>query len=136
MKPTAIELDWADGGYIFDIGPLDRVRALQEKCDAGPQLIAHRLESGFWKVDDFRETLLQGLIGGGKTAAEALALIRQYVDGIPAKEHILPARAVLLAYINGLPKGKAEKKTKRRRSKTKTSESASSPLTESTATAP
>src|SRR4051812_38085085 len=61
MRLTAVSIEWGGEEHTFDL-KLGQVRALQEKTSFGPALIAHRLQSGLWNVDDFRETLKQGLI--------------------------------------------------------------------------
>lgn len=114
MKQTKITLDWADGRYAFDL-PLKSLRALQEKTGAGPALVLMRLQSGQWQVDDYRETLFQGLIGGGMAPLQARKKIEAYCDGRPASECLLTAQAVLSAFIAGAPeekpgKGRATKK--------------------------
>ncbi len=68
------------------IGPMARRRSglglgelleLQEKCDAGPAQIVARLEGGTWRVQDLRETLRLGLIGGGMTPTDAMVKVRR-----------------------------------------------------------
>lgn len=109
MRLTAVELAWADNtdpGYTFDLGHLKQVRALQEKTGLGPPVILARLHGDQWKIDDYRETILQGLVGGGMEPIKAAALVKQYVDDRPAAESLLVAQGILMAYIVGLPQGK------------------------------
>lgn len=106
MRQTAITIEWADGEFTFDLR-LGEVRNLQEKTGLGPPLILHNLQNNQYKVDDFRETILQGLIGGGKSAEEARKLVKKWVDDRPAKESLLPAQMILMSWIVGAPKGKA-----------------------------
>jgi Phage tail tube protein, GTA-gp10 len=83
---------------------------LQEKCKAGPPEILDRLLSGRWKVEDIRETLRLGLVGGGAKPEEALALRARYVD-TRLQESALVAQAVLMAALVGVkddPVGKRE----------------------------
>jgi len=84
---------------LFRLG-LSQIRAIEERCDAGiPELLV-RLEPlvrgiqanltfrqllqgrmlGAWRIDDVREPLLQGLIGGGMGSTEAGVLIRAVFD--------------------------------------------------------
>jgi hypothetical protein len=107
MRLTAITFNWADGEYTFDL-KLGQVRALQEKTGLGPAVILARLQNGEWKVDDYRETLLQGLLGGGMAALEANKLIRLWVDDRPAHESLAPAQAILMAWIMGVPQPKKD----------------------------
>jgi hypothetical protein len=112
MRLTAIVLEWGGEEHTFDL-KLGQVRALQEKTGFGPALLAHRLQSGQWYVDDFRETLKQGLIcGEGKSPNEAEKLVKQFCDERPARESILPATAILLSWINGAPPPKKAKAPK------------------------
>lgn len=121
MRLTAITLPWADGEFIFDL-KLGQVRALQDKCGAGPGVILLRLQSGEYRVDDFRETILQGLLGGGMNVDEARKLVHLWVDERPAQESLLPARAILMAWIMGAPQETESVPTskKKRRRKTET----------------
>lgn len=96
----AIRLHWGAEEYAFDLG-LDQWRRIQDRCNAGPGEIYRRLivvamalqqgltlaqaaamgMIGDWRIDDMREVLLQGLIGGGLTEIEAGPIIRRLVDG-------------------------------------------------------
>jgi hypothetical protein len=107
MRLTAVTFDWADGEYTFDL-PLGPVRALQEKTGFGPAMLLYRIQSSQWKVDDYRETIFQGLIGGGMKPVDASKLVKVYVDERPAQESLLPAQAILSAFIVGCPSKKAE----------------------------
>lgn len=89
-----------DRPFRLSIGPL---RALQEKCDAGPMELLQRFASGSWRVDDLRETLLQGLKGGGMTDAEATRLIRSDFDDHPYVGFVPVAQAVVMAAVIGAP---------------------------------
>lgn len=95
-----ISFDWADGESTFRLG-VGELLELQEKCDAGPAQIVARLEDGTWRVQDLRETLRLGLIGGGMTPTDAMVKVRRYVDARPLMESVDPARAVLLAALLG-----------------------------------
>ena len=95
-----ITLLWGDGDRAFRLA-IGQLRELQDKCDAGPAEILGRLSNGTWRVDDIRETLRLGLIGGGTTPTDALVLTARYVDNRPLMENVMPAQAVLLAAIVG-----------------------------------
>jgi hypothetical protein len=111
VRLTAITLAWADADYTFDL-PLKQVRILQEITGVGPGVLLARLQTNNYKVDDFRETILQGLIGGGMGTLEASTLVKRYVDGRPACESLLPAQAVLMAWIMGAPRSEKKKRDK------------------------
>lgn len=67
----------AEQTFRLAIGEL---RELQECCKAGPFEIFRRMLTGTWLVDDIRETIRIGLIGGGMDAKSALGLTVRYVD--------------------------------------------------------
>lgn len=93
---------FADGEYEFRLS-LGQLIELQEKCDAGPPVILHRLHARQWEVNDVRETIRFGLIGGGMSSTQALKLVTQYVDTEPQWfEHSLVATAILAAALIGV----------------------------------
>ncbi len=100
-RDGSVTLTWADGAHRFRL-PIAQLRELQEKADAGPAFILSRLQSGQWLVDDIRETLRLGLVGGGMTPVDALKLVQRYVDERPLLESRQPAMAVLLAALVGV----------------------------------
>jgi hypothetical protein len=90
-----VTLAWADGEYTFRLA-IAQLRELQEKCDAGPLELYRRMFSGKWRLDDVRETIRLGLIGGGQVPpAAALKLVIRYVDDRPLMESVDVARVVL-----------------------------------------
>jgi hypothetical protein len=100
---TAITIPWADLEEVtFDL-PMGEVRHLQEKTGAGPPVILYRLLNDQWKVDDYRETILQGLLGAKMPVDQARKLVKKWVDDRPAKESLLTAQAILMAFIMGAP---------------------------------
>ena len=112
-----ISFVWGDGEHTFRLA-IGQLRELQDKCGAGPMEILSRLTSGTWRVDDLRETIRLGLIGGGKTPTDALILVARYVDAFPLVNSVAPAQAVLMAALVGVendPVGKPmAAKTKRK----------------------
>lgn len=108
-RDGSISLVWGDGEHRFRL-PIGQLRELQEKCAAGPAEIVERLTAGRWRVDDVRETIRLGLIGGGMAPGEAYTLTVRYVDERPWLENVAPAQAVLMAALVGVadePVGKA-----------------------------
>jgi hypothetical protein len=99
-RDGSVTFTWADGEHRFRLA-IAQLRELQEKCDAGPAFILGRLQSGRWLIDDIRETLRLGLIGGGAKPADAVKLVQRYVDERPLLESVQPAMAVLLAALIG-----------------------------------
>lgn len=102
MSGAILEIEWADDTHRFRLA-IGQLRELQEKCDAGPAEIFHRLTEQRWRVEDLRETIRLGLIGGGMTPAAALVKVRRYVEDRPLMESVPVARAVLLAALMGVP---------------------------------
>jgi hypothetical protein len=99
-----IDLIWGDGEQKFAL-PIGQLRELQNKCDAGPAKVLGRLGSTEWFIDDIRETIRLGLIGGGKTPAEAHMLVVRYIDERPGglMESRLVAQVALMKALVGDP---------------------------------
>lgn len=100
-RDASCTMDWADGTYVFRL-PYGQIAELQEKTGCGPQFLLSRLVDGTWKIDDLRETIRLGLIGGGTEPLKALHLVRAYVEGRPLLDSVLPARAILTAALVGV----------------------------------
>lgn len=104
--PGQITIPFGDGRHPFAL-PLGQVRELQEKTGGiGPLMLLRRIQGGSWLIDDLRETIRLGLIGGGMAPVEALKLVERYCDARPPAEYAPSAHAVLLAFINGVPESK------------------------------
>lgn len=82
---------WANGRDDFCLAAVASLLDLEDRCKAGLATIAARLESGNWYVNDLRDTIRIGLIGGGMSPDQA----QRVVD-----RHVVPPLApfVLLAY--------------------------------------
>lgn len=112
MGSTAdIELTWGDGTHLFSLRVL-QLSELQEKCAdrnpldgtfrlAGPAEIFARVVHGRWRVNDIRETIRLGLIGGGMKPAEAHALCVRYIDNRPWVENVEVAGNILSRALQG-----------------------------------
>lgn len=85
---------WANGEDVFCLSKVGLLLDLEDKCKAGFAVVMARLESGTWQLNDVRETIRLGLIGGGMAPEKAMEAIRRHVDGNP---HGL-AHSVLVAY--------------------------------------
>lgn len=105
----SISFEWADGTHIFRLAH-GQIRELQEKSNAGIIQIFTRIKDGAWYLDDLREVIRLGLIGGGKTPLDALALTVRYVDERPLLESVAPATAILMAALVGSPDDPVGKK--------------------------
>jgi hypothetical protein len=102
MRDARIELTIWDGDYEFRLG-WGEIAQLQEKCDAGPLVILHRLEHKLWRSEDIEATLRLGLIGAGRRPEDATKLIKEHVKTRPVGEYALAAHAVLAAAVYGAP---------------------------------
>lgn len=112
-RDASTTFGWADGTYKFRLG-LGQVRELQEKTDCGPYELLRRVDAGTWRVDDLRETIRLGLMGGGTKPDQARKLVERYC-GPPYGADVPPARAILFAAVVGAPDG--ERPGKRRAAK-------------------
>lgn len=91
-----IDLTWPGGEHHFALS-IDLLRALEDKCDAGPAWILARLSDGKWRVNDVTETIRLGLEGGGMEKTEARKLAKRHVEDAPLTEFVLTAQAILMA---------------------------------------
>jgi hypothetical protein len=112
-KPTRhaeLTIAWGDAEHTFRLG-IGQLRELQEKTDCGPMELLRRFLRGTWRLDDVRETLRLGLIGGGMEPIRALSSVARYVDDRPLAESVPPAQAVISVLLFGNeeddPTGKA-----------------------------
>jgi len=131
MQNGTIEMTWADGDRVFNVARIALLLELEEKCGAGLATVYGRLVGKAWTVNDVRETIRLGLIGGGLAPAAALALVKRYVDDGPQRigliENAMTALAIVQAAMLGVrddPVGK--KPTGRHRRETDVSAAPSS----------
>lgn len=101
-RDASVEFEWGDGVYKFRLR-LGEIRELQEKCDAGPLVLLRRCIAGDWKIDDIREPIRLGLIGGGCDPIKALNLLKRYFDDRALMENVEPALKILQAAVLGVP---------------------------------
>lgn len=94
------DMTWAGGKHDFGL-PLELMRALQDKCDAGPQWILMRLTSKQWLIDDVIQPIRLGLEGGGMEKEAARRLVQKFVEDRPLTLSVLTAQAVLMAALFG-----------------------------------
>lgn len=115
-----ITLAWGDHDHTFRLG-IAEWEKVQEKCDAGPSEILSRIAPvfaateagldvkqlitagylGTWRINDVREPLYRGLIGGGLEPTAAGRVIRELVDERPLMESVCMAYRVVLASVVG-----------------------------------
>jgi hypothetical protein len=98
---TEVRLDFAGERRSFNLSPIACLRRLQDACDAGPQYVLNRLFDGSWRMDDLRETIVQGLVGGGEDQRAAQALVEKWLDPEPKQQFLPIAQAVLMAWLTG-----------------------------------
>lgn len=127
-----IELPFADmqgagerGKYVFRLD-IERVRELQEKCDAGPQRIMRRLFDGSWLVDDVIQPVRLGLIGGGMSALDAARLTERYVPDGALTDHVGTAAQIIAACLSSSTVEPIKKKRRRKKTATPSTPEASS----------
>lgn len=105
-----IDITWAGGEHSFAL-KIEHLRALQEKCDAGPAHILARLATNQWLVDDVVQTIRLGLEGGGMDKAVARKIVKKHVEDEPLTLSVMTARAVLMSALYGAgddPVGESE----------------------------
>jgi hypothetical protein len=96
---------WANGEDAFCLAKTGLLLDLEVKCGSPLGVIFKRLATKEFGVNDVRETIRLGLIGGGMTPEKAMTAVRHHVD---MNEHgllpsVLVAYAVLEAVIIGVP---------------------------------
>lgn len=90
---ASVVIRWPGGEHAFRLG-IAELRALQQTTDCGPEHLANRISLGQWRVDDLREVLRNGLIGGGMAHVDAVRLIDRALAP-PFIRFKAPALAVL-----------------------------------------
>lgn len=92
---------WGDDEHVFRLG-LREIRQLQAKVDCGPEMLYSRIRAGNWYIDDLKETIRLGLIGGGMDEVKAANMMRDHFLA-PYLQHKPIAQAILLAALVGPP---------------------------------
>jgi hypothetical protein len=103
FEGRSVTLSWGDGEHLFNLRMPSQIEELEEKSGCGIAEVFGRLREGRWKLADVRETIRIGLIGGGKTPQQALALVKRYVDERPLAESVIVAQMTVMATIVGAP---------------------------------
>lgn len=106
MAPVGlIHRGWQGGEHDFALSPIGHIFSLEETCRAGLAMIHARLLSDAWGVQDVREPIRLGLIGGGMKAEDALRVVKVHVDDNPngLAPSALLAAAIVHAAIYGAP---------------------------------
>lgn len=109
-RNAGVAVDFGAGSHQFRLA-MGELEELQEATGAGPYRCLQRLLTGEWLVQDVRDTIRLGLIGGGMAAHEALTLTRRYVDDRPDWiRNAAVAVSVLSAALAGAPEEEPTKK--------------------------
>lgn len=87
---------------------LGEIGELERRCSAGIGEIMVRLGTHRFYLNDVRETVRLGLIGGGASEPESTRLVLRYVDPEPIAEHIQLAASILSACVSGVDPPKKE----------------------------
>lgn len=101
-KDGSVEMGWADGEYRFRLA-IGHLRELEDKRGCSAIEVMDRLQARKWFVDDVREVIRLGLIGGGQTPDMARVLTKRYVDERPLLENCMQALIILAAALAGSP---------------------------------
>lgn len=132
-RDASILLPFPDGEeYNFRLAWGQLIK-LQESRSAGPFVIYMRLHDQTWLVEDIREVIRLGLIGGGMDPARAKKLVLEHVESAVPLETLPLAQRIMMAAVVGPEDGETiEKKSVAASGLTTspTGESASPPSTE------
>jgi len=109
-RDASVTLDWADGEYRFRLA-IGQLRELQETINRprvklgapfiGPATLFEALRSNDAWPHEVREVIRLGLIGGGTKPADALDLVKRYVEDRPITESSVFATLILGAALFG-----------------------------------
>src|SRR4051794_1788958 len=94
---------WANGEDVFCIAKVGLILDLEDKCKSGFAVVMARLEAGAWGINDVREPIRLGLIGGGMKPDAAMAAVRRHVDENPLAHSVLVAYEVMRSAMFGIP---------------------------------
>lgn len=94
---------WAGGEHQFCLAKVGLILDLEAKSDAGIATVMTRLGSGTFRLNDVRETIRLGLIGGGLAPDKAMQAVRNHVDENPLTSSVLLAYAIIEAVMVGVP---------------------------------
>jgi hypothetical protein len=93
-RDASITFIWGEDDRTFRLG-WGELEKLQEACDCGPYVLLNRLHSGSWRIEDIREVIRWGLIGGGMPHADAAKKIKLYVEGLPPAQNLEAAQKIM-----------------------------------------
>lgn len=99
-RHAEVTLEFGDGEHAFRLA-LGQLKELQERVGCGPPVLFRRLLLSEYNVEDAREIIRLGMIGGGATPTEALTFVKRYVDERPLIESVPVALTILQAALSG-----------------------------------
>lgn len=98
---AGVTLTWLGGEHDFALR-IGELRALQDRCEAGPEEIFNRLRAGTWRVNDITETLRLGLIGGGMSRVDAGKVVSEIIEDKAIANFKITAIAVMANSLLGV----------------------------------
>ena len=102
-RDGSITRTFADGeDYVFRLAWGEIIK-LQEARNCGPFLIYVRLHGVDWMLEDVREVVRLGLIGGGMDEIKAKKMVAEYVERRPIIASLPLAQEIIKAGILGPP---------------------------------
>lgn len=96
MTLQTVTTDWADGAHTFRLR-FGELIELDKALDRGPLELLQDLMRGAWRPKQMREIIRLGLVGGGMPPAQALGLVRRYVEERPLLESVPLAMRIMEA---------------------------------------
>lgn len=101
-RSATLENVFVGEGY-FDLAlRIGELIALQEKTGVGPYVLANRILTGEWRVEDVIETIRLALIGGGLDQRAAFDLVTRNIVPGNIFPYVSTAGEVVLAAIMGV----------------------------------
>ncbi|PWR24571.1 gene transfer agent family protein [Zavarzinia aquatilis] len=97
---TPKTLTWTGGEHAFRLG-IEHLRALEQRCNAGPEEILGRLMTRTWRVADVTDTIRLGLEGGGLAKDEARRLVAAHVEDGPLALSVELAQTLIMLALWG-----------------------------------
>lgn len=99
---------FGNGEQKFDLVPgnWELLIELERTAEKGVYRLFAELSAGQARVNDIREIVRLGLVGGGKTPKDAEALVKTYFDLSPLAEGMALAISILGAAVYGREPGK------------------------------
>jgi hypothetical protein len=101
---------WEGGEDTFCLAKVGLIFELEERCKAGISAIQMRIETGQWGLNDIREPIRLGLIGGGMAPDKAMLAVKRHLDGKPLASNVLLAYEIIKAVLVGVPDDPVGKK--------------------------